>query len=178
MVKKMRYEAVNKINDTFTALYRGYYNDIYRFTYSLTGNAEEAEDFTQETFIKLHHRLDTGEAVNKPKGWLYRVAANLCYNHLKRQKLFGSIIKKESLQVEVSQENIETDLMRKQEIAILRRAVTKLPARDRLILTLYKNGFSTGEIAGIIDVKVNSIGKILARSVKKLSKIVKEGDSR
>ncbi|MCP5108137.1 MAG: sigma-70 family RNA polymerase sigma factor, partial [bacterium] len=73
---------------------------------------------------------------------------------------------------------IEEDLVKKQETQLLRNAIRKLPARDQVILTLYKNGFSTTEIAETIKVKKNSVGKILARSVEKLSKKIKEGDAR
>lgn len=178
MGKKLRSENIIETPDVFTCLYREYSKDLYRFIYSLVGNAEEAGDFTQDTFLKLHRQLQKNEEILKPKGWLFRVAANLCYNHLKRKKVFGAIIKQEAPRTEIAPGNIETDLVKEQEIRLLKQAMEKLPVRDRLILTLYKNGFSTAEIARIIQVKLNSVGKILARSVKKLSKIVNEGDTR
>lgn len=174
----MRSDNIIETPDVFTGLYREYSKDLYRFIYSLIGNAEEAGDFTQDTFFKFYRQLQKGEKILKPKGWLFRAAANLCYNHLKRKKLFGVIIKKETPRTEISPGDIETDLIKEQEVHLLRKALEKLPVRDRLILTLYKNGFSTAEIARIIQVKINSVGKILARSVKKLSKIVNEGETR
>ena len=176
MGKKLRKEMINKNPDAFNDLYKEYFNALYRFNYTLVGNAEEALDFTQETFIKLYRQLDTGEEIKNPKAWIYRVAANTCYNHLKRKKLFQLIIK-ENPQPDISPGNIEENVMKKQEITMLRNAINKLPPRDRMILTLYKNGFSTLEIARVIRVKKNSIGKILARSVKKLSKLIKQGDA-
>jgi RNA polymerase sigma-70 factor (ECF subfamily) len=178
MGKKLRSQETNKSPDTFAGLYKEYFNPIYRFVYSLLGNGEEASDLTQETFIQLYRQLNSGERINKPKSWIYRVAANTCYNHLKRKKLFRNIITKENLQSDISPGNIEEDLVKKQEVNMLRKAINKLPARDRVILTLYKNGFSTADIAQVIKIKINSVGKILARSVEKLSKIVKEGDVR
>jgi RNA polymerase sigma-70 factor (ECF subfamily) len=141
------------------------------------GNDEEARDSTQEIFIKLYRQLDTGKDIINLKAWMYRVAANTCYNHLKRKKIFQHIME-ENIQSDITTEKIEEDLIKKQETAILRKAIEKLPVRDRLILTLYKDGLSTLEIAQVIRVKKNSIGKILARSIEKLSKIIKRGDSR
>ncbi|NIM12377.1 MAG: sigma-70 family RNA polymerase sigma factor [Candidatus Aminicenantes bacterium] len=161
----------------FDDLYKEYFNALYRFNYTLVGNVEEALDSTQETFIKLYRQLDTGIEIRDPKAWIYRVAANICYNHLKRKKLFQHI-KKANLQPDITPGDIEENLMKKQEIKMLRKAINQLPARDRVILMLYKNGFSTLEIAGVIGVKKNSVGKILARSVEKLSKLIKQGDAR
>lgn len=161
----------------FDDLYKEYFDALYRFNYTLVGNAEEAFDSTQETFIKLYRQLDSGEEIRDPKAWIYRVAANTCYNHLKRKKLFQHI-RKENLQSDITPGDIEENLMKKQEIKMLRKAINQLPVRDRVILTLYKNGFSTLEIAGVIRVKKNSVGKILARSVEKLSKLIKQGDAR
>jgi RNA polymerase sigma-70 factor (ECF subfamily) len=177
MGKKLKKEI--RINNlaAFDDLYKQYFNALYRFNYTLVGNAEEALDSTQETFIKLYRHLDTGKEIRDPKAWIYRVAANTCYNHLKRKKLFRHIIK-ENLQPDITPGDMEENLMKKQEIKLLRKAIDQLPARDRMILTLYKNGFSTLEIAGVIRVKKNSVGKILARSVEKLSKLIKQGDAR
>ncbi len=167
------------INDLdFDELYKLYFHHIYRFAYSLMGHPEEANDITQETFIKLYRQIEAGEEIRTPKAWIYRVASNSCYNHLKRKKRFRGILEKEHLPNDVSPENVEEDLVKKQEIQLLRKTIRKLPARDQVILTLYKNGFSTTEIAETIKVKKNSVGKILARSVEKLSKKIKEGDTR
>lgn len=162
----------------FDNLYKQYFHHIYRFVYSLMGHPEEANDITQETFVKLYRQMETGEEIRTPKAWVYRVASNSCYNNLKRKKLFRDIMEKENLQTDVSPENIEEDLVKKQEIQLLRNAIRKLPTRDQVILILYKNGFSTTEIAEAIKVKKNSVGKILARSVEKLSKKIKEGGVR
>lgn len=162
----------------FDDLYKLYFHHIYRFAYSLLGHPEEAGDITQETFVKLYRQIESGEEIKTPKAWIYRVASNSCYNHLKRKKRFRDILENEHLKPGTSPGNIEDDLAKKQEIQLLRKTIRKLPVRDQIILTLYKNGFSTSEIAETIKVKKNSVGKILARSVEKLSKKIKEGDPR
>ncbi len=100
----------------FHDLYKQYFHHIYRFAYSLMGHPEEANDITQETFIKLYRQIESGEEIRTPKAWIYRVAGNSCYNHLKREKLSRDIMEKETLQTDISPENIEEDLAKKQEI--------------------------------------------------------------
>ncbi|UCH97313.1 MAG: sigma-70 family RNA polymerase sigma factor [Candidatus Aminicenantes bacterium] len=121
----------------FDGLYKEYFNALYRFNYTLVGNAEEALDSTQETFIKLYRQLDTGIEIKDPKAWIYRVAANICYNHLKRKKLFQQIIKA-NLQPDITPGGIEENLMKKQEIKIIRKAINQLPARDRVKILILK----------------------------------------
>jgi RNA polymerase sigma-70 factor (ECF subfamily) len=160
---------------TFDRLYNRYFNDIYRFAYSLTGHPEEANDITQDTFIKLYQFLEFGVEPLNPKAWLYRVAANTSYNRLKRKKKFREIIT-HHLQPETTHGNIEEDLLKEQETALLRKAMNRLPPRDRVILTLYKEGFSTVQLAEFMKVKKNSAGKILARSIEKLAAVIKRGE--
>lgn len=163
---------------TFDELYNGYSADIYKFTYSLTGNPEEANDITQETFIKLYSQLTSAQNPDNPKAWIYRVAANTCYNHLKRKKKFRQIIEENPAVVPTqSPATMENDLIEAQEIMILRNALNQLPVRDRIILSLYKEGFSPTDLAQLIKVKKNSIGKILARSIEKLAKKINQGVS-
>ncbi|MCP4216359.1 MAG: sigma-70 family RNA polymerase sigma factor [bacterium] len=162
--------------DLFHQLYREYYNPVYRYVYSLVGGGGDVPDYVQETFIKLYRQLQSGQEIKQPKAWIYRVAGNTCRNVLKRKRLFRDIVSQKLFQPAIAPGDVERDLMAEQETGILRNALTRLPARDRMILTLYKQGLSTTEIAEIIAVKKNSIGKILARSVAKLATVIGKGD--
>ena len=90
--------------------------------------------------------------------------------HLKREKKFRQIIEENPAVVPTqSPATMENDLIKAQEIMILRKALNQLPIRDRIILSLYKEGFTSTDLAKLINVKKNSIGKILARSIEKLA---------
>ena len=73
----------------FLALFDEHKAQIYQHTLYLLGNREDAEDITQETFIKAwEHR-----AKLRPKtarSWLLKCAQNLCFNLLKRHKISGA----------------------------------------------------------------------------------------
>ena len=159
----------------FDQLYGDFYKDVYRFVYSLVGDPEEASDMTQDTFLKLFRYLEESdtELVN-PKAWIFRVAANNCYNRVKRKNRFQRILTQHFCGPEPVG-SVDMEVMKAQEVELLRKALDKLPPRDRVILTLYRSGFSPSELADMIQVKQSSIGKTLARSVEKLAKLVKAG---
>ena len=70
---------------TFEELYDSYYKDVYRFTYWLIGNREDAEDLTSETFIRAwsnHHRINA----ETMKGYLFAIARNFYIDQFRKKK--------------------------------------------------------------------------------------------
>lgn len=159
---------------SFQALYDLYFRRIYAFVYSLVGNGEEAEDLTQETFMKLYLHLENNGNLEKPKPWIYRVAANISINHLKRRQAFIRILGMQTHR-ESDYRNVEADLIKDDEIERVRRALNELPTRDRVMLMLYQDNCSYGEIAQVMKIKKTSVGKILCRARLKLAEKIREG---
>lgn len=70
--------------EAFASLVRRYQRMIYALAYRMTGSAADAEDVTQETFIRAHAQLGTFRAEAKFSSWLYRIAVNHCLNWRQR----------------------------------------------------------------------------------------------
>src|SRR5262245_36456625 len=73
----------------FEALFLRYYERLYTLVFRVLGNKADAEDITQQVFLKLYHaperiQLQTDET--NVLGWLYRVAVNESYNNLRSQR--------------------------------------------------------------------------------------------
>jgi RNA polymerase sigma-70 factor, ECF subfamily len=68
----------------FEALFRKHQNYVYNICYGMLGNREDAADLTQETFLRLHRRIDSFRGDASLSTWLYRVAVNLCITELRR----------------------------------------------------------------------------------------------
>jgi RNA polymerase sigma-70 factor (ECF subfamily) len=62
-----------------------YINRVYSYTYSLTKKAEEAEDITQETFLKVWKNLRKYSADYSFKTWIFTIARNTAYDYLRRK---------------------------------------------------------------------------------------------
>lgn len=156
----------------FEELYLKYYEVIYRFSFRLTGISERAEDITQETFLKLYIYLNSEKTIKNPKAWLYKVASNLSINQIKRAKQHQAIIS-ERLKYNSPNFNVEQDYEKKERIILIRKAMHKIPVRDRILLNLHYDGVTYKDIAEIINVNKTSVSKILLRTISKVSKILK-----
>lgn len=175
-------------NKTFDNAYNTYYRPIYTFTFSMLGNADEAEDISQETFLKLYNHLSQHPHMENTKNWLYRVASNTCINILRRQKLFQKILSQTTDPVNggnphhLSRQNrhnpVEYDFIREQEIRMVRNALGKLPKREQALLILYRDKFSYADMAEILNMKKSSVGKILSRAREKLAREIRKGEKK
>jgi RNA polymerase sigma-70 factor, ECF subfamily len=76
-----------------TEAYKQYSAAIHSYAYRLLGNQEDADDVTQEAFIRVHFRLSQLRDAARLRPWLYRITTNLCMDHLRRRartrKIFG-----------------------------------------------------------------------------------------
>jgi RNA polymerase sigma factor (sigma-70 family) len=120
----------------FDQAYKEYFRQIYIFAYRIIGDKNYAMDITQETFVKLHTYMNGFSSLENPKAWLYRVAANISNNHLKRNSIFNRIIR--GIQKDSQYDNIESELINIEEKMLVRNALKKLSSKDRTILQLYQ----------------------------------------
>ncbi len=74
--------------DAFERLYADHHAAIYNLCARVVGDREEAKDLTQDVFITAfnHFGAPGAEPVRKLRPWLYRVATNACFNHLRSRK--------------------------------------------------------------------------------------------
>jgi len=136
----------------------------------MLADPEDARDVCQEVFTRLYRALESGASVDNPRAWLFKAAANDCINRLRRQKRFGRIA--ERLTVESVGVGQPVDLDQQENLRIMRETIEQLPSRDRTLLVLYQDEISYAEMAEIVGVNPNSVGKMLARAIDRLSREV------
>lgn len=73
-------------SDAFEQLVLSYEKPIYNLCLRMCGNADDAMDLTQETFLKAWHSLGSFRADAAFSTWLYRLCSNLCIDHLRREQ--------------------------------------------------------------------------------------------
>ena len=71
----------------FEAIFSQYQHSIYNYVYRLMGNAEDANDLTQDTFLKAYLALPKMSSDLNVAPWLYRIATNTCFDELRRRKI-------------------------------------------------------------------------------------------
>ena len=79
-------EAQQGSLESFHRLYRSYSRAIYNFIWRLVGESADAEDLTQETFLKAHSELKKLRDPAQFKYWLYRIARNEVYQKLRKSQ--------------------------------------------------------------------------------------------
>src|SRR5262252_2713266 len=87
-------QAYSATAETFLAqIYSEYSSPIHTYAFRLLGNQEDADDVTQDVFIRVHGRLDQLRDPSRLRPWLYRIATNLCMDQLRRRsrtrRIFG-----------------------------------------------------------------------------------------
>ena len=75
--------------DDFAQIYRLWFRDVYRYAMTLTGDPQQAEEITEETFFRALRALDSFRGECELRIWLCRIARNVFYREQKRKKRFS-----------------------------------------------------------------------------------------
>src|SRR5450756_1802373 len=137
-------------HDAFERLYGEYHPAIYNLCARILGDREEAKDLTQEVFIKAFDQLPApgGEPL-KLRPWLYRVATNACFNHLRsRRHLDGG----DGAELENTASAVD-EFERSQTVALVEQSLGQMSERYRTALVLKDlQGLAPAEIAEVMEV--------------------------
>ncbi len=167
----------------FQEIYNLYQPKIIRYVTGMVGEAE-AEDVTQEVFVKVHRALDNFRGDAKLSTWLYRIATNTALDRL-RSPSFQQMapdarvdIPVETIEAEIDDRNIwtgektpvpEQQIVRQQMNECISGYIQKLPENYRSVLLLSAfEGLKNNEIAEILGISLDTVKIRLHRAKKKL----------
>jgi RNA polymerase sigma factor (sigma-70 family) len=144
----------------FAELYRAQATGIYNLCLRLLGSPEDAQDVTQDVFVKAYRQLPCYDAGFRVGPWLYRVAVNACYDQLRARKARPS----EPLPDEIASPRID-DIERSELGELLEQTLAGLSLRHRTVLLLRDvHGLSHGEIAAALSVSRGATETMLFRA--------------
>jgi RNA polymerase sigma-70 factor (ECF subfamily) len=158
-------------------LYRQYAQAIFRFCRRVMPTREDAEDATMDIFVKVRQKLAQYDSSHLFSAWLYRVAANHCWDLLRRRKgrqdlETGEI---ENIPLEHPDPGQLEQLIERRTSQEVRRALDKLPARARMALVLrYYSDMSYDDIAATLGVRRAFVGVVLLRARHELRDVLTE----
>jgi RNA polymerase sigma-70 factor (ECF subfamily) len=149
----------------FETAFLEHYEPVFRFAYRIVGSRDEAEDVTQETFLRLLRAWPDVAARAPLRPWLYRVAGRRAYNALRssarRERRQRTVAQQEAHVV--PEDSAAAALASAQRDAV-RRALSALPERQARLLLLRYSGLTYAEVAAAIGVADSSIGTLLSRA--------------
>ena len=167
-------KAIVSSNDTllFEILYDRYAKVVYNKCLGFSKNVDEAEDLTQDIFLKLFVKLSSFKGKSKFSTWLYAFTYNHCVNYVNRNT--AKKIEKKSVEatnIEDSYYNPDEDdnSINLLKVEKLKEALEKISPEEKMILLLkYQDFLSIKELTQILDIGESAVKMRLKRAKDKL----------
>lgn len=159
---------------SFKMLFYRHYDRVYGLLFRLVGNRGEAEDLTQEVFLKLYQETFDRHRQHNVSAWLYRVATNEGYNAVRgRQRRWQRNV---SLLPDATDEPSDpaSTVAQRETSARVRATLARLKRRDVQLLLLRQMDFTYAELAEVCGVAPGSVGTLLRRAADAFREAYKE----
>lgn len=163
--------------NAFSILVDRYKDLVFTLAIRMVKNREEAEEVSQDTFIKVYKSISKFKGNSKFSTWIYKVAYNTCLDRLKKIKREYNVVTiDEYTEHQVKTIDNALDRLEEQEHKDkIQKCLQLLPSDDSFLLTLYYfEELSLEEISKVVNLTANNVKVKLFRSRKKLTTILKE----
>lgn len=174
--------------EAFDIFVERYTYDIYGLLFRITGDAEEASDLTQETFIKALKAIKKFRGDSELKTWLFRIAINQSKNRFRRWKRrkrektvsldapigqSGTPLLSETISTQIA-DPLEKTLQNERQ-KFLGKALKELPVIFREAVVLCDiEGLSYEEISNVLEINIGTVKSRIARGREELRKKLKD----
>jgi RNA polymerase sigma-19 factor, ECF subfamily len=134
--------------------------DLVKFLTRRVGNPADARDLAQDTYVRLL-RVDQVDLIRDPQAYLFRIAANLAYEHQLKQRTERLSVEAELNQIAAA--TVEDDVDLAARVARLERVLATLAPKHRAALVLHRQeGMTYEEIAARIGVSAHAVKKYIS----------------
>ena len=142
-------------------------------------SVQDAQDIVQEVFINAYRNLNGFDTSLKFSSWLYRIAHNQAVSHVRRAAVRPTVIlEAENLEALASEINVENELHRKMDDALLRTAVNRLDAKYKDVIVLrYFEDKNYEEISDILRKPSGSVSSLITRAKRLLLKEIQKSET-
>jgi len=166
----------------FRALFDKYHRRVFAIAMGVVKNQSDANDVTQEAFIKVHKHIETFQGASSFYTWLYRITMNLSIDHIRRKKSSryvdyddaigrdgGNVSDPANLTPSISGADPSRSQSRKELAAEIQAALSTLPPYHQQVIVLREiDGLSYEEIAKIMNVPKGTIMSRLFHARRKM----------
>ena len=155
----------------FEGIYRATSGFVYNVALRITNSSQEAQEVTQDVFLKIHHHLKDFQFRSSFKTWAYRISVNTALNACKRmsresrrRKDFESVINTQAAPQDIQQEFFNQEEQKAKQ-AYLESLLAKLKPQQRACITLREiQGLSYEEISRVLNININTVRSRLKRA--------------
>jgi len=156
---------------------------VYNTVLGIVQNETEAEDITQDVFIKVFENISSFKGESKFSTWLYKIATSKALDFLRSRKrkkrfgfmksLFGNGHEEEPQLADFYHPGVKLD--NKERSVVLFKAIGKLPENQKAAFTLHKlEGLSYQEISEVLNTTVSAVESLMSRAKVNLRKELEE----
>jgi len=151
--------------DAFRLLFETHKDRVYSIALRYSGDAAEAMDIAQETFLKLLSSIQDFRGDSSFESWLYRIVVNRCLDHQRRGRKLMPFLEDLLDALIAPAENALNKLLRTEVENDVQGMVGKLPPEQRIVVVLrYTEGLSYEEIAAILNCSKGTVASRLNRA--------------
>lgn len=157
--------------ELFECLYNKYHSMVIQVCLGyVQGDTQDANDLSQEIFIRIWNNLDSFREESSYKTWIYRITVNSCLHFVKKQNREQYNLVSEIPNMEG---NIETIIEKEENVKMLYSAIGKLNEVERILIILVLENQSHQDIALIMGMSSVNVRVRIHRVKKRLEKIIK-----
>jgi RNA polymerase sigma-70 factor (ECF subfamily) len=162
--------------ESFEAIFERFQTPIYNYVLRMMGDPDDANDLTQEAFLKAYQALPKLSGEVNINAWLYRIATNTCLDELRRRKIvrwqpwdaFLSVFHPK----QVASDDPERETLRLEESAMVQRVLERLPPKYRTCLLLREyHDLSCEEIGEVIGASRSAVKSLLFRAREEFRRV-------
>jgi RNA polymerase sigma factor (sigma-70 family) len=159
----------------YNEIVRRYQQQVYWVIRKMVNSHDDADDLTQEVFIKIYTALKDFREESNLFTWLYRIATNYSINHVRKAKVRNTVsFEVITGQVESGDKRSDEAVDEKTKRKLLEEAIETLPAQQRAVFNLrYNENLSYEDISKIMNKSVGGIKANYFHAVKKLGDYLK-----
>ncbi|MSQ09950.1 MAG: sigma-70 family RNA polymerase sigma factor [Dehalococcoidia bacterium] len=156
-------EAARSDSQAFAELVVRYQDRLYNYLYRMTGSREDAQDLTQEAFVRVYQALPRFHLEAPFRPWLYKIATNLAINQLKGRK--PAIVLEDYVPSRALDDSPERQVETHEVQRIIAAAIAELPDTYRpVVLMRHVEELSYDEIGKALDLPIGTVKVRLHRA--------------
>ena len=171
------HRAQNGDKEAFTELYETYFGKLYRYVVARIGNRAEAEDMTQQVFVKAYKSISSYRWRGVPfSAWLFRIAHNLVVDFFRKESKRPTVPLEESLVA--SNDNVQQVVERRLDIERVMAATRQLTAAQREVVSLrFAGGLAIAEVARVMGKSEGAVKALQHSAIAALRRILLVGEN-
>lgn len=168
--------------DAFAEIVYSFQDAVYNLCYRMLGERTEAEDATQEAFIRAYNNIDRYDMNRSFKTWLLSISSNHCIDRLRKRRLKYLSLDEPlpgSMELALTSDQVspEAQTMRDEQSEYIQTMLSDLSEDDRAgIILKYWYDYSYAEIAEVLDTTESAIKSRLFRARRALAEMMTSGN--